>query len=200
MSCASDRLHMEHLVARVADWCTACHFFPLFQAKWLASPRLRTISFDAKLFSPWNVANLTLLMEYKLKWRMSHLPYLFKRKIFALNLTFFIVSRMEYIWSHRLGLAKKERTTDSSVWAAQTAQFYSLESSDSECSIHTWSMHFFPNFFEPQLLAGCALQPYATPFYSLSMLDGPKVFASTFLWSSRPSRYVHKSLLYLLWG
>lgn len=123
-------------MARVADWCTACHFFPLFQAKWLASPRLRTISFDAKLFCPWNVANLTLLMEYKLKWRMSHLPYLFKRKIFAVNLTFFIVSRMViHFWSHRLGLAKKERTTDSSVWAAQTAQFYSLESSDSECMV-----------------------------------------------------------------
>lgn len=67
-------------MARVTDWCTAYHFFPLVKAKWLASPRLRTISFDAKLFCPWNVVNLTLFMEYKRKWHMPHLPYLFKRK------------------------------------------------------------------------------------------------------------------------
>lgn len=91
---------MEYLMARVADWCTAYHFFPLVKAKWLASPRLRTISFDAKLFCPWNVVNLTLLTEYKRKRHMPHLPYLFKRKIFALNFTFFIVFRLEYFFDH----------------------------------------------------------------------------------------------------
>lgn len=146
MTHVSDRLRMEYLMARVADWCTAYHFFPLVKAKWLASPRLRTISFDAKLFCPWNVVNLTLLMEYKRKWHMPHLPYLFKRKSLlwtslsslCLGWNTFLITQIRTVKEGKDYGLQRLSCSDSSVLVLSTLTV--------NARIHTWSMQSFPNF------------------------------------------------------